>query len=285
MSSPSTRRPFALAIGGGIAGALIATLALQPGSPDTAPQVVQPTPELVQPPAEEPPQIDETERAQAQLVKAQAQVVGLNQALEARELEMQQMKADRSAANTRASARWQAMEQELELLQVQLAEAEAARDQAKEQLTMALAELDAKKAELTQTLAELDEQIQETRKAQRQAKVFKQASGRNLWAAFGENAKVRVCDRGTRRGLDRCHEAVDQALDEELAVAFSSCVDDRHAMPVLMEGSRGEALPAHAVPLPDDRFTRGWYVSLCDPTLPEAGDPLETPPPVFVATR
>ena len=85
---------------------------------------------------------------------------------------------------------------------------------------------------------------------------------------------MQICDRGTRKRHAKCHAAVDEALSAKQNEHFTMCVDTYQAVPVLKKTDRGAQIPVHAEWLPDDnKFTRkGWYISFCDPTLPEARD-------------
>ena len=203
-----------------------------------------------------------TQAADDKVKAAQSRVSTLQQQLAEKEAELETLRqqADKDEA-TRAVARkkWREMEQEVASLRVQLAEAEAERDQLRE--------------DLKQTLRDLDRQIAETQRFKAKAIQYKQESTKNLWSAFGANAKVEICDRGTRKRHDNCHEAVEAAL-APIQSRFVECVDTYQAVPVLKQAERNEGLPQFAEALADDnKFTRkGWYIIFCDPTLPETPD-------------
>jgi hypothetical protein len=233
----------------------------------TEPEVVIPPPEVIQDEISEEDLIalceELTEPEKAQVVAAHERVTSLQAALADREAELASLKAktEKNAGRRAAAAqRWQEMEQEIASLHIQLAEAESEREELR--------------VELKQTLRDLDRQIAQTSKFKRKAKRYKQESTQNLWAAFTNNAKVQICDRGTRKRHAKCHEAVDSVMDTKQREHFTLCVDTYQAVPVLKKADKGEPLPAYAEWLPDDnKFTRnGWYISHCDPTLPEAKD-------------
>ena len=92
--------------------------------------------------------------------------------------------------------------------------------------------------------------------------------------SFNAEAKVAICDRGSRRRHDKCHEAVETALTAEMQSKFLSCVDSYQFTPMLRQLERKQEVPSNAMKLSDDdRFTdKGWYIQYCDPTLPEAGE-------------
>jgi hypothetical protein len=212
------------------------------------------------------------EDGQTKAMKAQSRVADLQAQLAEKEATLEAMKAeDIKDDKKRAAAakKWRAMEAEIESLSTQLESAEQERDQLR--------------TELKQTLVELDKQIVETKKFKEKAKVYrrkaihyKAESTRNLWTGFVSAAKVEICDRGSRRRHEKCHEAVESAFSSDIEARFVECVDTYQAEPVLRQLEKKEAMPAFAVSLADDnKFTKkGWIVLFCDPTLPEAGDKL-----------
>lgn len=143
---------------------------------------------------------------------------------------------------------------------------------AKRDLQQAIAERDALVTELRETVTALDAQVEQTLQAEARASAWKQRSTGNAWRSFLAEAKVRICARGTSKRHERCHEAVEAALDV-VRDAFEACVVDELATPTLVElPERNATPPASTVLLEADRaFTgKGWYVQLCDRTLPEA---------------
>lgn len=212
------------------------------------------------------------EDGQTKAMNAQARVADLQAQLAEKEATLEAMKAeDIKDDKKRAAAtkKWRAMEAEIEALSTQLESAEQERDQLR--------------TELKQTLVELDKQIVQTKKFKEKATVYrrkaihyKAESTRNLWTGFVSNAKVEICDRGSKRRHDKCHESVEAAFTSDIEGRFVECVDTYQAEPVLRQLEKKEAMPAFAVSLADDnKFTKkGWIVLFCDPTLPEAGDKL-----------
>ena len=158
-----------------------------------------------------------------------------------------------------AQKKWKEMEAEIARLQIQLAAAEEERDELKK--------------ELQQTLVKLDKQIKETKKFKTKAKKYKRESTQNLWSAFKAQAKVKGCNRGTKKRHDKCYEAFDISMNSNIKSHFKNCVDTYQAVPVLKKQKRGEALPKYSKKLDQgNKFTKGWYIIFCDPTLPEARD-------------
>ena len=195
------------------------------------------------------------------LIDAQAKVKTLQGDLDAKEKELAELKADaeKNTANREAAVKkWKAKELEIADLRIQLSQAQGERDQIK--------------TELEQTIKELNKEIVARKKAELLADHFKNESTENLWSSFGNNAKVELCDRGSRRRHEKCHESVEAVLTPELKERFKVCVDSYQAVPVLKRLDKKQALPPYSEQLPEDnKFTdNGWYILFCDPTLPEA---------------
>lgn len=193
---------------------------------------------------------------------AQERVMSLRDELETREKELADLRAERARAKeagAEVAAKLRSMEAEISRLRAQLVEVTAERD--------------GLMVELKQTVAKLDAQIRETEKYKAEAKKWKRKSTENAWRSFVAEAKVQICDKGTRKRHEVCHEAVDQALDAPVQDRFESCVDTWQAVPALVQAESKKAeLPTFAYALSDKQFTStGWYIQFCDPTLPEAG--------------
>lgn len=216
------------------------------------------------------------EDGQTKAMKAQQRVEELQSSLAEKEELLAKLKAEEIKDEKKRAAavrKWREMEAELETLKTQLTEAETERDTLRN--------------DLKQTLVQLDKQIAETKKFKKKAKVYrakaiqyKTESTENLWRSFNAEAKVEICDRGSKKRHAKCHEAVSAALTSSVRSRFEKCVDTYQAIPVLKKLEKNEARPALAEALQDDnKFTRkGWVIIWCDPTLPEAGDNLLSEP-------
>ena len=209
-----------------------------------------------------------TEDEAAKAREAQNRVESLQSQLSAKETELAELQKEAEGDTERAKAaakKWRAMEKEIEELRSTLTVAEKERDEAR--------------AELKQTIVALDKQIKKSNRLKEKAddfrekaKEYKSESTQNLWSSFKNDAKVQICDRGTKKRHESCHEEVEGAFSSSMRDKFSVCVDTYQAVPVLKESEKGEALPQFAAWLPEEnKFTKGWYVIFCDPTLPEAG--------------
>ncbi|RME21750.1 MAG: hypothetical protein D6798_17425 [Deltaproteobacteria bacterium] len=196
----------------------------------------------------------------SRLMGAQRRVEDLEALLAEKEAALAELKSATEADESRrraAAKQWKQMEAEIEQLK-------AERD-------AAIAEREELREELKQTLKELDRQIVRAETFKKKAKKYKRESTENSWLAFVNGAKVEICDKGSRKRHEKCHEAVDAALGPSVREKYATCVNTYQATPVLKQAEKGEELPAFAEWLPDDnKFTRkGWYIIFCDPTLPE----------------
>jgi len=194
----------------------------------------------------------EQDRAQQAIERVQT----LQEELAFKEAELEKFK-NAKAKNT---ARRGQLQEEIAFLQIQLASAEEERESLRK--------------ELKQTIKELDFQVVQTKNFKRKAKQYKMESTTNLWGAFLANSKVKICDRGTRKRHEKCHDAVEDALNSQMRGRFTVCVDTYQSVPVLKQAQREDPLPRYAARLNEEnKFTKkGWYILFCDPTLPEAGD-------------
>ena len=266
MANLSTTLPtalIALAIGtaaGGVIGYAGHAIFVQP-------EVIVPPPEIIKETIDDEALMalcaELTDNEKAQVIAVQEKVTTLQSQLAQKEEELANLKRENEKDEVRAAAarkKWRAMEGEIASLRVQLAEAESERDELR--------------VELKQTLRDLDRQIAETRVYKAKAIQYKQESTANLWLAFNANAKVEICDRGTRKRHEKCHDSVSSALTSRINQKFQVCVDTYQAVPVLKQAEKGDPLPQFAEWLPDDnKFTKkNWYIMFCDPTLPEAED-------------
>ena len=192
---------------------------------------------------------------------AQARVRTLQEELAAKEAELSKLKKKAKSDGVASGKAKSRLNEEIAFLRVQLAAAEAERDELRK--------------ELKQTVKELDFQVAQSKKFKRKAKHYKMESTSNLWSAFVANAKTKICDRGTRKRHAKCYAAVDSAMGSTIRGKFTRCVDTYQSVPVLKKkAKKSQSLPRYSKELPrDNKFTKkGWYVLFCDPTLPEAAD-------------
>jgi len=140
-------------------------------------------------------------------------------------------------------------------------------------LTKVAVERDELLVELKDTVAALDAQVEETERQRVEKERWRQVSTDEAWSRFVAEAKVTLCDRGTRKRQDRCEEHVGGFLQGAIQEDFQRCLLTGQATPTLGQLSDPDAkLPAAAIAIPDDRALpgRGHYVALCDEALPES---------------
>lgn len=253
-------------VAGILVGGLVGYLAHGMFSPSEPASVILPPPEIIEQQItdEDLARLCEelTDDEKTRVVAAQEKVVELQSTLEAKEAALAEYKAKEITDERRrraAAKKWKEMEAEIERLKGELQVAEQQRDELR--------------VELKQTLKDLDRQIAQTAKYKQKAIEYKEKSTKNAWSAFTAQAKVEICDRGTRRRHAKCHEAVDEAMSP-FRGRWTECVDTYQAVPELRQLDRKESMPQFAEELPDDnKFTKkGWVVVFCDPSLPEAGE-------------
>lgn len=196
----------------------------------------------------------------SKVLGAQRRVEDLEATLAEKEALLSELKGTKETDEARrkaAAKQWKEMEAEIEQLKVE-------RD-------TAVTERNELRTELNTTLKELDHQIKRAETFKVKAKEFKKKSTKNDWAAFDAQAKLEICDKGSRKRHANCHDAVEAALGPSVRAKFETCIDTYQARPELHQAEKGQELPAFAEWLPDDnKFTKkDWYIVFCDPTLPE----------------
>jgi hypothetical protein len=206
-----------------------------------------------------------TNRLQA----AQTQVETLSQQLAAKEAELSQAlaEADKAGdAKDAATAKARKLESEVSSLKRQVTEARAERDRLV--------------TELKDTLQKLGEQVVLTEQVTVERDAWKSRSTGEQWGRFVAEAKTTMCDKGTAKRHDACYAAVDGALTPAIRQQFLVCTSSGQAIPSLGQLEKGKSAPPRAVLLPDDKdfVSKGWYVLMCDPSLPENKAPSETKP-------
>ena len=86
-------------------------------------------------------------------------------------------------------------------------------------------------------------------------------------------SQLAICERGNRKKLSNCREAVSELLvAANVQDSFRHCIRSGQETPLVRELGKDEAgLPQFSQWMNQkDRIVKGWYVHLCDPTLPEA---------------
>lgn len=201
------------------------------------------------------PKVDEAVAdAAGDLEEAQGRVRTLEAQVDAKQREVERLEADMERRAEKGSA-----------LAGELERARGALRTLETELERAIEEKETLMVELRRTEVALEEQEAKTDLAKEESLVFK-------WRSFVGYAQLEVCDKGLRRRMGRCRETVAAAFDREIRREFERCLKSGQEMPTVgeVDRPRRDELPAFAVWIDqDERVTRGWYVQLCDPTLPE----------------
>jgi len=146
----------------------------------------------------------------------------------------------------------------------QLRKAKESLSHLESKLETALQEKEQLVIDLRKTEVALTDQVHKTVTAREEGLVYK-------WRSFVGLAQLQICDKGMRRKLGRCRETVAASLNEDIRHQFEHCIRSGQETPSVVEADRGDTLAPYAVWLnQDERVTRGWYIRLCDPSLPEA---------------
>ncbi len=203
-------------------------------------------------------------RTATSLEEAQTRVNALELRIRDKESLIEVLEERKQADGSRSTS-------ELEAARTQLADLEA-------QLAEAIGE----KAHLLVTLARAQDELQDSRLALARSEArtieAREQTLDQRWTSFLQEAQLRICESGNPDRLTQCRDVVVDAMTP-LRIRFKDCVRSGAATPELRRSQRvDDRLPRVSAPLDGegDPLTRGWYVALCDPDLPEAG-PLTAP--------
>jgi hypothetical protein len=198
----------------------------------------------------------------AVLTEAQAKVQDLEGQVATKEAEIAKMEEAAKKggeAGRRMYAQLQAAKAELETLRAQLQQAVLEKEEALVKLEETVKKLEATEADLEVTKEKLG--------------IAEGDVLDNRWRGFGQQAVIDICEKGGRRKMGKCREAVQEAV-KPLEGAYRHCVKSGQAVPGMREVTKDmERLPDYSQYLnEEDKILKGWYVTMCDPTLPEAPD-------------
>ncbi|MFT7518106.1 MAG: hypothetical protein ACI9MC_000233 [Kiritimatiellia bacterium] len=254
---PLATAAVALAIGGGV-GALAVGLAWRSNPPEI--ELVQRELTAAELEAACNPFVTDTLTV---LTLAQAKVVDLEDQVvikAARVAELEETMSQRADAGKAIMQELREARVELETLRTQLQQAVQEKEAAIEELKVTVEKLEKTEEELVETKERLV--------------ISEEDALSNRWTAFTRDAQLQICDKGRRKRLGKCREAVFIAMGDAVEAKYRHCVKSGQAVPGFQETTREEAeLPDYSFYLnEEDRITKGWYVTLCDPTLPEAVD-------------
>ena len=127
------------------------------------------------------------------------------------------------------------------------------------------------KSDLREALARVEVSSARADRAQAAVTVWRHAKTRSQWGEFTARAKTELCDHGTRKTVDRCQAGVDAFFTEARYERFARCVNGGGAEPTLVSVKSGPVAESLSEPIVGEQLPRKatWYVTYCDPTLPE----------------
>lgn len=212
------------------------------------------------------PQLEETV---GELEEAQKKVSFLEKEVDARDKRVKELEEEskRSPAARSSSGSGRNLAKELAQAKADLAEAQEQLVIARAEKERLVVELTETKQELAVTKVKLDEQIVKTEHAKEDALV-------NKWYRFVNDSQLEICERGNRKKLGKCRETVQATLmTNTRRDRFAHCVRSGQAVPTVRELEKNATLPDFSEMIDEEqKQTKGWYVLLCDPTLPERDD-------------
>lgn len=173
-------------------------------------------------------------------------------------------------------------EEEVKLLELKVKKSQGRSAALKKELEEKVAELDGLKVQLDQALAEkaeLEQELvvsrEETQSARQETQTARDETVDARWDGFKAEAMVTICEKGNRNKLQRCKDEVTAAMTSARASRFKQCVRSRQATPRLVrvdDKVKDPELPRWSEWVgQESKFTENrWYITFCDPTLPEA---------------
>jgi hypothetical protein len=205
------------------------------------------------------PQVEE--KAQ-EVVAVNNKVNALESTVRAKEARVTELETEMQKRNERGAA----IMKELEAARAELVTLRAELQTAKAEKVRLEQELQITVAKLEETEVALADQKQMTERAKEDALV-------NKYERFKNDAQLEICEKGNRKKLGKCREAVIGYLStDDMRDKFSHCVRSGQAVPSVFEmKEKDSTLPAFAGYLnQEDKIVKDWYLLLCDPTLPES---------------
>jgi hypothetical protein len=155
--------------------------------------------------------------------------------------------------------------------QLEAAKAELA--DVKAQLVTAQAEKAKVEQELQITVAKLEDTQQKLVVQTQMTERAKEDALTNKYERFKDQSQLDICEKGNRKKLGKCKEAVIGYLStNDVRDKFAHCVRSGQAVPSVVEMTEKDGkLPDFSQWLnQDDKIVKDWYLLLCDPTLPES---------------
>ncbi|MEN0062850.1 MAG: hypothetical protein AAGA48_11920 [Myxococcota bacterium] len=212
------------------------------------------------------------EAQKTRLSEIRAQISGLEGQVAEREQRVAELRAQLETPDISKAASAE-LNEAIEKARVEIAEAQlevASLKRTKDQLVDKLA---ATRSRLEQTEADLEAEaaIREALQSERSGLIEQAITQR--WFRMITEAQLDVCERVGRRKAEACRSAVVRDL-KSIRREFVHCLRSNQAMPSVHRLERGQDMPSHTRALDaENKFLSGWYVQLCDPSLPERALP------------
>ena len=209
------------------------------------------------------------EEQETQLAKVKEEIAALREEVARKEAEVATLRtaADKQGRKGGSSGRNLASElgkvkEELAEAKLQLAMMEEVKDQLVEQLSRTQERLAVAEDELVEQVAIAEVLRDENGKLKDDVIVQR-------WFRFVNDAQLSVCEHGGKKKTEDCRAAVVREIGQ-VKREFVHCIRSEQAAPMAKHLDKGETLP-HFARLMDqnDRQLDGWYLQMCDPTLPE----------------
>lgn len=199
------------------------------------------------------------EEKTTQLAEVKSQIAELRLAVKEREQQIADLQAAKKQRRTGSGA----TSREVERLKEEVAEAK-----------LQIAQLQEEKRQLVTALTETANRLAKTEEDLRVqinlTEIAKDDASANKWFRFVNRAQLDICEKGNRKKLGACRESVTDLMQPQLRRKFQHCVRSGQAVPSVHELGKNEEMPEYSYFLnEDDKVVRGWYIQLCDPTLPE----------------
>ncbi len=216
------------------------------------------------------------EEQETQLAKVKEEIAALKDEVARKEAEVVSLRAavdkqggrSGSSSGRNLGSELEKVKEELAEAKLQLAMMEEVKDQLVEQLSRTQERLAVAEAELVEQVAIAEVLRDENGKLKDDVIVQR-------WFRFVNDAQLSVCESGGRKKTEDCRGAVVGEI-ARIKREFVHCIRSEQAAPMAKHLDKGETLP-HFARLMDqgDRHLDGWYLQMCDPTLPEKAEPEE----------
>lgn len=148
----------------------------------------------------------------------------------------------------------------------------------REQLVAAEREKEALVIELRRTVEQLEETEEALEQQTELTQIARSDALANKWDSFVNDTQLEICEKGNRKKLGKCRETVVASLNSTMRSRYEHCIRAGQEAPALHALEKDQTMPRFGQYLGEEsKVTRDWYVHLCDPTLPEAGDLADLP--------